>query len=412
MSFNRWTLASLIIALSISVVAADDLTTAGGKKLTGKLISIDASGATFLAGETKATIQGKEIVVIDLGRKVEPLPKDARLTEIELTDGSTIRAAKFQIKGRKVITELLTVPNGVTPPVLEIPIESVFSIMRNAEEPKSREAWRKVLGTRGKRDLYVVREPEGLNFIQGTILSGTDAGNELNFEKEDGTKQTLLLRAATGGLVFSQPTPAQVPPTLCKVIDVFGNSFVAQSVKLGSEGATVTTVSGLAVQYTDPQSLAKFDYAQGNVAYLSDLDPQADAPEPPPEEKGLRLNVISPYTRDRGLSGEPLKLGTDTFAKGLMVGPDTVLTFPITGDYREFKAIVGLPEQSPDASLEAKLTLEADGRIVFSEILRRKDKPRPIVLDIKGVRQLRVIVDADIPLNGNRVILADARIQK
>ena len=34
---------------------------------------------------------GVRIVVIDLGNKVAPLPKDARAVEIELTDGSTLR---------------------------------------------------------------------------------------------------------------------------------------------------------------------------------------------------------------------------------------------------------------------------------------------------------------------------------
>jgi len=203
-----------------------------------------------------------------------------------------------------------------------------------------------------------------------------------------------------------------VPHTLCRVIDVFGNSLVAQSVQLSTEGLTVTTVAGVVVKYPTATGVAKFDYAQGNVAYLSDLDPLVDSPAVPADEKGLRLNPVAPYVRDQGLSGEALKLGGDTFVKGLVVAPDTVLTFNIGGDYREFKAIVGVPESSPDANLEAKVTIEADGQVVFTDTLRRKDKAKPIVLDMKGVKQLRVIVDADLSVNGNRVILADARVQK
>jgi len=412
MLFTCRPLFALAFISATSVALADDITTTAGKKLVGKLVAIDAQGATILVGEARAVVAGKDIVVVDLGAKVTPLPKDVRANEIELTDGSTFRTGKFLIKGRKLEAELLTVPNGVAAPTLDLPLGAVFSIMRGSEDPKNRDAWKKVLGSRGKRDLYIVREPEGLNFVQGTILNGDDVGTRLTFEKEDGTKDSLLLSRATGGLVFSQPTPAQVPQTLCRVVDVFGNSLVAQSVTLSTEGVTITTVAGVVVKYPGTNAIAKFDYAQGNVAYLSDLDPQVDAPQIPADEKGLRLNPEAPYGRDRGLSGEILKLGSDTFPKGFVVAPDTVLTFNIGGDYREFKAILGLPENSPDANLEAKVTIEADGRIVFSESLKRKDKPKPLILDVKGVRQLRVTIEADLAVNGNRVIFADARVQK
>lgn len=412
MPFTRRPLFALLLASAATAAPADDVTTTAGKKLTGKVVAIDAQGVTLLAGEAKAVVAGKDIVVVDLGNKVAPLAKDVRVNEIELTDGSTFRGGKLLVKGKKVEFEFATVPVGVAPPAVDLPLAAVFSVMRGAEDPKNRDAWKKVLGGRGKRDLYVVREPEGLNFVQGTILGGDDAGTRLTFEKEGGGTDTLLLSRATGGLVFSQAAPAQVPQTLCKVVDVFGNSLVAQTVEFGSEGATVTTVAGVVVKYPSAAALAKFDYAQGNVAFLSDLDPQVDAPEVPPDERGLRLNPVAPYTRDRGVAGEPLKLGPDAFVKGIVVAPDTVLTFNIGGDYREFKAVVGLPEQSPDANLEAKVTIEADGRPVFAESVKRKDKPKPVVLDVKGVKQLRVIVEADLAVNGNRVVLADARVQK
>lgn len=418
MPFPRRTLFAAALVLVASSACADDLTTNGGKKLSGKLVAIDAQGVTFVSNETRVTVPGKEIVLIDLGNKVAPIPKNKEGTgpektvEVELTDGSMFRVGKFLIKGRKVETELLTVPQGATAPQLDIPLGAVFSIMRGAEDPKNRDAWKQMLGKRGKRDLYVTRDANGLDFTQGTILSGTDEGTVLNFEKEDGAKQTLLLRNATGGLVFSQPAPAQVVPMICKVNDVFGNTLAAQSVQMTDSGVTVTTVSGVAVRYSSGAALARIDYGGANVAYLSDLEPQVNAPPPDPKEMGLRLNPAPPYFRDVGISGEPLKLGNDPFPKGLLVAPDVVLTYNIGGDYRDFRAVVGLPENSPDADLEAKVTIEADGKPVFTETLRRKDKPKPVVLDVKGVKQLRLVVEADLPVNGNRVVFGDARVQK
>lgn len=409
---------ALALLVILSPATADDLTTTAGKKLTGKVVAIDPQSVTFVSGEARVTVPAKELVLVDFGNRVAPLPKDAdgrtvRVNEIELTDGSTFRAGKVLVKGRRLEAELAAVPAGLTPPKLELPLTAVFSVMRGAEDPKTRESWKKLLANRGRRDLYVVREAGGLSFVQGTILGGDETGTRLDFEREDGTRTQLLLSRATGGLVFSQPPSAELAPTVCKVIDVFGNSLVARKVELSPEGVTVTTVAGVEMRYPSVAALAKLDYALGNVAYLSDLEPVIDAPPLAADERGLRLSPTAPIVRDAGLCNEPLRFGNDpALPKGLVIAPDTAVTFALGGDYREFKAIVGMAETSPDAALEARLTVEVDGRVVFSEVLRRKDKPRPLTIDVKGANQLRLVVESDAPQIGNRVVVGDARVQK
>ena len=82
---------------------------------------------------------------------------------------------------------------------------AVFSVMRDSGDLKNREAWKKMLAARGKRDLYVIREGETLNFVQGTILGGSDKGDEINFEKEDGSK-TALRQSRDGRLCLRART--------------------------------------------------------------------------------------------------------------------------------------------------------------------------------------------------------------
>ncbi len=402
-----------LLTLGLCAATADDLTTTNGKKLPGKLVGVDAQGVTFSTGDAQVKLPARDIVTIDLGHKIATPPKDARFHEIELTDGSTLRVAKYALKDKKFETELLAGPSGVPLPTFDLPMTAVFYVMRGADDAKNRDAWKKMLGTRGKRDLYVIREAEALTFVQGTVLGGNAEGNMLSFEKEDGSKAELLQRAATGGLVFHQPPPAQTRQAVCKVLDVFGNSLIAEAVELTESGVTVKTVSGVAVKYASPAALAQLDFARGNMAYLSDLDPQVDSPPVPPDERGLRLNITAPFIRDQGVSGEPLKLGGDVFPKGLVIAPDTTLTYNIGGgDWREFRAVLGLPENSPDANLEAKVTIQADERVLFSETIRRKDKPKGVTLEVKGVKQLKIIVEADLPINGNRVVLGEGRLQK
>jgi hypothetical protein len=417
MTFTRRSLFVLILTLAAATASADDLTTSGGKRLTGKLVAVDARGVTFTSGMAQAKIDAKDIVVVDFGHPVAPVPKDKesgralRSIEVELIDGSIFRCSKFVLKNKKVEAKVFPASKGEAAPALELPMTALFSVIRDAGDSKHREAWKKMLSGRGKRDLYVIREPDALNFVQGTILGGTADGTEIDFEKDDGTKTTLR-QSRAGGYVFAQTLPKEVPQMLCKVIDVFGNILVAQSLELGNSGVTVKTVAGVVVKYHSAASLSKLDYSQGNMAYLSDLEPSVDAPETPADEKGLRLNVSVPYLRDSGLAGEPLRLGSELFSKGLLIAPDTALTYSLNGDYREFKAVLGIPDFTPDANLEAKVTIEADGRAVFSESIKRKDKPRGVSLDVKGVKSLRIVVEADFAVNGNRVLFGAAVVQK
>ncbi|VTR94917.1 Glycosyl hydrolase family 98, putative carbohydrate binding module OS=Planctomyces maris DSM 8797 GN=PM8797T_18314 PE=4 SV=1: NPCBM [Gemmata massiliana] len=403
----------LVLAVGAPGAIGDDVTTSAGKKLNGKLVGVDAQGVMFAVGESKAQIPARDIVVVDLGNKVAPIPKDvSTYSEIELTDGSTFRVVKFALKGKQFEADLVPGPQGVPLPKLDLPMGVVFSAMKRADDPKVRDSWKKLLTTRGKRDLYVIAQETGFTYIQGTVLGGAvdDRGRGVvNFEKEAGGKDDLQL-SRSAGLVFYQPQPPTIAPTLCKVTDVFGNALTATEIAITDSGVAVKTVAGVTVKYASTAALVKLDYALGNVAYLSDLDPQLELPEIPAIEK--RLNPNAAYLKDRSLSNEPIKLENQTFPKGVCIAPDTVATFNLGGDYTQFKATVGIDENGANATSAARVTIEADGQVVFTQELKRKDKPKGLVLAVKGVKQLRVIVEADTPFNGNYVTLAEARVQK
>src|SRR5581483_6942032 len=136
-------------------------------------------------------------------------------------------------------------------------------------------------------------------------------GDEVTFEQEGGEKSKLRLSRATGGLVFNQPPQPRVPPTLCRVNDVFGNSLVAQAVEFAGGGVRVKTVAGADVSYPSARAVAALDYGQGNIAYLSDLEPAVAAPD---REAG---DPRFTFLRDRNQAGEPLKLDNVVYPKGL-----------------------------------------------------------------------------------------------
>jgi hypothetical protein len=423
---HRLPLAAALAGLLAAAATAADVTTVTGKKLAGELVAVEPAGITLKTDGGEVKVAAKELLLVDLGNKVQPPGGDAKWSEVELTDGSVIRCARFSLKGKAFDLEPLPGPEGVPPPVTEVPMRSVFSAMRGAEVQKNRDDWKAMLQSRGKRDLYVTRQAEGLTFVQGTIVEGDAEGKRLTFEREDGQKVDLLQSRATGGLVLNPTAVGQPPKTLCKVIDVFGNTLFAQAVTMATGGVEVKTVSGAVVKYKTAAAVAKLDFAKGNIAYLSDMDLRTDAPPVPPGEDKFpdgtdKLTAGPPAViRDRYAFNEPIRLDKTTFPKGLTVAAGTTLAAPLNGEYREFKAVVGF--QSPeadaaggsgvrDANREVKLTIEADGRNVFAETVSLKDKPREVTLDVKGVKRLTITVEAADP-TAERVVLADARVQK
>lgn len=418
MPVRRLVPVTLLGLLTAAVAGADDLTTANGKKITGTLVAVDKDGVTFRAGSTEVKVPAKDILAVDFGRPVALAPKDAKLNELQLTDGSTLRAAKVLLKGKKVEAEFLPGPANVPPPAFELPLSGVSYLMRNADDPKARDDWRRLLAARGKRDLYVIRQADGLNFVPGTVVEGNADGTTIKFEKEGGGADDLRLSRATGGLVLNPPQPASVPPTVCKVVDVWGNALVAQSVQKTEAGFVVTTVSGLVVTYPQAAGVSKLDYAQGNLAYLSDLTAKVDAPPPPEaEEKAFALlkgaTDPAPYVRDKLPGEQGLTLDGAAVPKGVCVGADTAVTYQLGGDFREFKAVAGFADARHANAAGLKLTVEADGRVLATESVRGGDKPKPLTLDVKGVQVLRLLVERDFPSDvSTHLILADARVVK
>ncbi len=408
----------IIIAISWSFVAsttAAELTTLGGKRLTGAVTQIDPSFVSFqeTGSSTPTKIATKDIASIELRKASGTLPGQVKFDEAELTDGSQVRFSQIRVKGKSVEVTLLPSPEAVPAPIIELPLNALFWLMRGAEEPKNRDDWKKLLATRGKRDLFVIRQPDGLNPLAGTVIEGTETGEAVQFEREDGQKVSLKLVRATGGIVFNQTSRDVIPATLCKVTDVFGNLWHANTIEIQSSRVTLKTVSGATVAYESLAGVTKLDFSQGNLSYLSELDPVIDYP---PVERDGQLGEQYPYAvkvgRDRATDGAEISLDGRKFTKGLSIPPDTILTYKLDGTFRELKALAGIPDGTNRDSWSLKLRIEVDGRRVFEETITKKARTREITLNVKDAKELKIIVERDSLFLGNQLNLAEARLQK
>ncbi|MBL8867033.1 MAG: NPCBM/NEW2 domain-containing protein [Planctomycetia bacterium] len=395
---------ALLILVLAGPLAAADLSTLTGKKHVGDVAGIADGVLTIRTEAGPVGVAVKDVFVVDFGKKVEAPAKDAKYDEIELVDGSVIRLSGLAIKGKAVEPALLAA--GAPAPKFAIPLETLFYYQRGADDAKARANWRKLLAGRGKRDLFVVRAGDDLSPVPGTVLGGSDAGDAIEFEKEAGAERVnYKLTRATGGLVFNQPPRGEIPPTLCKVHDVFGNSLVARDLKVSKDGFAITTVAGATFTYA-PAALAKLDFSQGNIAYLSDMETTVTAPPQVPGEPYFT------YLRDKNQDGAPLKLDGVSYAKGIWLYPDTTLAYKLNGDYRELKMVAGIDESVPVANSTVRLVVLADGKELYAAKVSRKDAAKTLNLDVKGVKELRITLERDGLYLGNQINLAEARVQK
>lgn len=409
----------LALGLCLALAARSaDLVTLAGKKSAGTLVSVDPQAVGFQedGAGTVAKVPVKEVALVDLKNAVAAPAKDAKYDEVELTDGSVLRLAGFKVKGKAVEPGWLPGPGGVAPPKIDLPLGHVFWLMRDAHDVKARAEWKKLLAGRGKRDLFVVRQAAGLNPLPGTVTGGNAEGDRVTFQREDGQSASLPLTRATGGLVFNQPPRDVIPPTVCKVLDVFGNVWFAQAVEVAGSGLKVKTVIGATVEYASLAGVSKLDFSRGNVTYLSDLE--AAAEYPPPETDGPlgeQYPFAVTYQKDRAIGAAEIVLAGKKFDKGVSVPPDTALTYNLSGDYREFKAVAGILDGVRPDNGVLRLRIEADGRAIFNEAVSKKEPPKEITLNVKDVKELKIVVERD-PQNalyfGNQLNLADARVQK
>ena len=156
-----------------------------------------------------------------------------------------------------------------------MPVTAVFTILRDAQDPKIRHEWQDFLAKRGRLDMVVVRSEDKLNGLEGTFGPGKRRRHRIHRRRQR-PEANDPPRPGPGIDLRPEAGPGR-PAPLCKVTDAVGNLLVAADVVLNGDGLTVTTVSGARVTLPDVKRLAKLDFSKGKLAYLSDLTPSRDA---------------------------------------------------------------------------------------------------------------------------------------
>jgi hypothetical protein len=409
------TLACCILLAGSSVSIAADLVTLDGKTVQGSVLAVDGESLTYKGPDgQQAKISVKALAEVRLGNKPLPLGT-APYDEIELTDGSILKVANETVllKKRAFTVAPVATGEGLAPPAVTLSADHVLYWVRKANTGTVRADWKlKIVEKRTKRDLLVLfNDTDGFQPTEGTVTGGSADGTKVGFQDTTGKDSESPLGRVTGGIVFYNPQAGTVPPTAGRVFDVFGNSLLATTVTIDDKGkVTVKTVSGAEVGYDSLAAIARMDFAQGNVKVLAELEPAVDAPAAVPGEP------YQPFLNNKSREGSGLRVGGKPYTKGVWVAPETTLTYPLGGNYREFKAVVGIDDAVPVVTSKVTLVVELDGRKVVEETFDNATKAKKKVLDlnlnVKDVKELKITVGRESLFSGEGLNFADARLQK
>ena len=123
------------------------------------------------------------------------------------------------------------------------------------------------------------------------------------------------------------------------------------------------------------------------------------------------INIQPELKVNRSLYGEPLKIGSRSFDRGICVRSKTNVRYRLNGDFNRFQTWIGIQDTYKG---DVVVTISCDGTELFSGEVAPEDDPKRLDLDVSGKYSLEILVDygkLDLDI-GDLFVLGDARLLK
>jgi hypothetical protein len=412
MPFFR-TLVALCFCASLGMGA--ELRTLAGTSLIGDVLSIDDKTITIKTeGGDKVATPLLSVLQLELQHDFPALDSATKYIDVALADGSLLHCRALKVLSKEIELELLSGQK------LKVPLAAISYVLNDAQDQKTRDEWKEIVAKKGERDILAIKAGGAIQRLEGTFGDGDEKKQTIAFDEKRTGQTVPTSLGRVHGLIIVRKPDENAPETLCKVFDTGNNILAAAKIAMGESSFVVTTVSGAKIEYPraakveeGKPAVARLDFSGGRLVFLSDIDPVRTV------EKS-NTGRIDHYRRNKGLEGGDIRFAAEpgqttpppTFAKGLAIHAYTELVYDLGGQYKKFDALLGVDE-SVEGDSDVKVTIEADGKEVFADRVKRGDKPKAVKLEVKDVKELRIVVrSSDLLDFGNQVALAEARVSK
>jgi hypothetical protein len=378
-----------------------EVQTLDGQSLVGSLVELTPDRLTIEGSDGRITMETEKVLSISAKQK----PSGARYATrvvVELADGSTICGKQYVASGRQAT---ITLTDG---DVIEAPTNIVRTVQLQQDSGALATEWNRLIGMKADSDLLMIRKDETIDYHKGVLHDVTE--DTVTFDVDG--ELLPVKRSKVFGFVCRHGDEASFPAVVCRVTDVAGSQWSAQSLTL-SERLQWSTATGISVAEPVDQ-VVQIDFSGGKIAYLSDLKPDS-VRWTPFFGVGKPLPSVEQFYApryDHNFESAPLQLGGVPYRKGLALHSRTELVYRLPEHFGRFRALVGIDDTVRPGG-KVRLAIRGDDKELVNTAIGGGDAPRPIDVDLTGIRRLTILVDFGDGLStGDYLLLCDARLCK
>jgi hypothetical protein len=342
-----------------------------GQSLPLKEVSIAGGKVTGDGLPEKLTLD--DLRQIDVAPATVP-PKAQAGIHLQLVGGGLVRAASLTIEND--VCQVVTFAGDEK---LGIPLERLRAV-RFDPALKSEAIDKAIAAPSAEVDRIFVKVDDAVESIGGITVALTDSDLKAQIE---GAEQTIP-RSRLVSIVVTQPSGEDELANA--TVTLRDGSKVPGEIQSLAEGKLTLAMPPGGKVDISWAAVANVTIRSRRVAYLSDLKPTGL------EQRSITFLDV-PWKRDRSVLGRPLIVGNRTFEKGIGAHATSKLTFEAGGRYDELAAEIGIDAETGGKG-DCVFTVLADGESIFSQRMKGSDPPAPLRVDIRGKKEITLVVEA------------------
>lgn len=425
-AYAFWIIASALAAVPVNTAPASTstvrVTMLDGATLEGRFIGVQpAESITIRMANDDRAVPFVQLLAVSwtsastsrpAGTSTVTAAVSSQPSTAPATDAQATGVTVYLVNGSAIPTRILagdaeaiTLQTALVPR-LKLRLPDVAAIrFGDTAQTAARAAFDDALAHRDpSEDTLLILQEGRLTSLRGLVESIDGRGGRFRWKS-----RTLPIEPQRCyGIVFAaglttSATPPRAAIARCTLRD---GSTWAGPIRSGDvAGIDIELVAGQVVRLPVPQ-LREIRFASDRLSYLSDLEPAAYEFTPIAAARW-------PWRRDRSAANRPIRMGGQTFDRGIGMHSPAVLTYKLDGNFREFAATIGIDEAAAPRGNVIFRVLADDREVYNSGSVTGREAPKRIVVPIDQARTLTLAVDLGDELDvGDQADWADARLIK
>ncbi len=366
-----------------------------GSVITGEWLSVEEPGKISLqAKDGREILSADDLISLRFIDAFAPTRSHQWAVTVWCNNGSIIPADI--IDGNDAVVHLKTpFAERVT-----VALKDIAAIQWNRHRARFGKLMQEHLAARSEsKDTLIALRDGKARSLEGAIEAISSDGGSFNF-------RTRILRFTPSnavGLVLAAAGNTRPAPAICVIDDEY--RIAGDILRTSSDSISLRGVSDATISLSVP-TIREIRFHSTRVVYLSDLKPTG-------QQHRSAFDIRWPVRVDRAVSNRPMAMKGRSYAKGLGVHAHNEITYELDQAYQSFAATIGIDDFTRPAGHVIFQVFGDDRELFNSSPITGRDEPRDVLVDLAGVRIIRLVVTQAQQLDiGDHADWANARLIK